>query len=115
MNTTSLGVEAETLVAQKLEKKGYKIIARNWKRPMCEIDIIAGVDGIISFVEVKYRSRGAQGRGLDYITPKKLKQLKFAAEIWVAENKWVGDYRLLAASVSSQDGKLLVEEILEIN
>ncbi len=115
MNTTSLGVQAEQFVAEELERLGYKILARNWKRRLCEIDIISCRDKIIVFVEVKYRSQAAQGSGLEYITPKKLKQMKFAAEIWTSEHNWSGDYRLGVASVSSEDGRLKLEELVEIN
>jgi Holliday junction resolvase-like predicted endonuclease len=115
MNTTGLGTQAEQLVTEELLRQGYELIARNWKRRVCEIDIIASKDRVVVFVEVKFRSSLAQGRGLDYITAKKLKQLKFAAEIWVNENNWTGDCRLLAASVRNEEGGFMVEEILEIN
>lgn len=115
MNTTNLGQQAESLVADRLVSDGYKIVARNWKRKICEIDIIASKHQVVSFVEVKYRSSSTQGGGLDYITPKKLKQLKFASKVWVSENNWEGDYLLLAASVKSDNLELVIEEILEIS
>jgi putative endonuclease len=115
MNTTGLGAQAETLVASELERRGYKILAKNWKTQVCEIDIIASKQAVVYFTEVKYRSHDGQGGGLEYMTPKKLRQMKFAAEVWVNENKWQGDYRLIAAAVSSPGGVLTIEEILEIS
>jgi putative endonuclease len=114
MNTSSIGGVAEELVAKHLSSIGYEIISRNWKRTVCELDIIAIKDNIIYFVEVKYRSQTGQGSGLEYITAKKLKQLEFAAEIWVKENNWDGDYRLMAASVRNKNGEPIIEELLEI-
>lgn len=115
MNTTHLGLQAEQLVIDELIGQDYKILAQNWKRRICEIDIVARKDEVIFFVEVKYRSREGQGGGLDYITPKKLKQLKFAAEIWVSENDWHGDCRLMAASVKKTSNRLILDEIVEIS
>lgn len=114
MNTTSLGRAAEAAVSEHLAATGYRIIATNWRRPICEIDIVAQKDKVIYFVEVKYRTKSRQGSGLDYITPKKLKQMRFAAEIWVSENDWRGDYRLMAAEVMAGQLTPQVERLVEV-
>jgi Holliday junction resolvase-like predicted endonuclease len=54
----------------------------------------------VYFVEVKYRASPKQGSGIEYITPKKLKQMELAAEFWVADNSWDGDYNLGGIEVS---------------
>jgi len=108
MKTTLIGREAEGKVAKRLIKDGYKILAQNWRTRVCEVDLIAQKDNIIYFVEVKYRKTEEQGGGLEYITPKKLRQINFAAEVWTQHNKWEGDYQLLAASVSD-DGLEIIE------
>jgi len=82
MTTVETGHLAETAAALFLERKGCRIIARNWRTPRCEIDIIAERSGMLYFCEVKYRVRATQGSGLDYITPAKLRQMRFAAESW---------------------------------
>lgn len=98
--STSVGTEAESAAARFLQSKGYQIIEQNWRTRFCEIDIVAKYRQQISFVEVKYRSTPLQGTGLDYITPKKLKQMTFAAQCWVEEHKWAGDYNLSAVEVT---------------
>lgn len=50
-----LGLEGEQLVVDRLQKEGYRIIARNYTRPYGEIDIIAQQGQEILFVEVKTR------------------------------------------------------------
>lgn len=82
----SSGSLAETEAANFLLRNGFKIIDRNWKTKFCEIDIIAEKSGIVHFVEVKYRRHDRQGHGLDYITSRKLRQMKFAAELWLASH-----------------------------
>lgn len=98
--STSTGNQAEDVACMYITKLGFEVIARNWRTPVCEIDIVSKKSDTIYFVEVKYRSNPIQGTGLDYITPKKLKQMEYGAKIWVEENKWTGDYRLSAISVT---------------
>jgi uncharacterized protein (TIGR00252 family) len=107
MKTTFIGKNAEAKVAKYFNNTGFKILDQNWRTRVCEIDLIAQKEAVVYFIEVKYRSSTKQGDGLEYITPKKLKQLHFAAEIWVQQNKWTGDYRLLAAAVSDSNIKII--------
>lgn len=100
MKTTARGSLAENKVAKHLIGQGYELLGQNWKTKICEIDLIMRKDGIVYFVEVKYRGSAAQGSGLDYLTAKKLKQIEFAARLWVQQNRWAGDWRLAAAAVS---------------
>lgn len=110
MKTTFIGKRAESRVADFLKNKGFKILAQNWRTKVCEIDVIAQKDEVVYFVEVKYRSSEKQGDGLEYITPKKLKQLHFAAQIWNQQNDWGDDYRIMAAAVSDNE-----IQIVELN
>lgn len=99
-NTTQVGRHAELVAAQFLERKGCNIMAQNWRTRMCEIDIVAVRANTVYFCEVKYRKTNQQGTGLDYITTKKLQQMRFAAESWVHRNSWRGNYQLCAIEVS---------------
>lgn len=112
MKTTYIGQAAEAAVAKYLAAQAFEVIARNWRRPKCEIDIVANKKGVAYFIEVKYRSNPAQGAGFEYVTFKKLRQMRFAAEVWVQENNWSGDYRLAAAAVSGDD--YLSIELVEV-
>lgn len=103
MSSTYTGRQAEAAAAVYLEMRGYKIIEQNFRRPRCEIDIVATKDGIVYFVEVKYRRNDLQGGGLEAITATKLRQMRFAAEIWTQETKWKGPYQLAAIELSGPD------------
>lgn len=100
MKTTEQGRLAEKAVAHQLEKDGFTIKQLNWRTPSCEIDIVATKDGVAYFVEVKYRGSIAQGEGFEYVTSKKQSRMNFAAQVWIAEFGWTGDWRLAAAAVS---------------
>lgn len=99
MSNHQAGHEAEQRVAVWLESQRFKVIELNWRTRRCEIDIIASKKRVLYFIEVKSRASGVWGSGLDYITPKKLAQMSFAAETWLSENEWSHDVRLAAVSV----------------
>lgn len=107
--STATGNEAESRAASFLAEQGYKIVDRNWRTKYCEIDIVASKDKVIWFVEVKYRRSGAQGAGYEYVTPKKLDQMQFAAQMWVQQHKYSGDFRLAVISVDGEDITFLAE------
>jgi putative endonuclease len=60
----SFGQESEEAAARFLRRQGYKIMERNFRNALGEIDIIARHKGVLVFVEVKAR------RSLDYGNPK---------------------------------------------
>ncbi len=113
MRSTTIGQAAETAVAQHLAKNGYKILDRNWKTKVCEIDIVASKDSIVYFVEVKYRASQDQGSGFEYIGPKKIQQIIFAARVWCQNKDFDGDYRLIGAEVSGLNFEKI--ELVEID
>lgn len=95
----SLGEDA---IAKYMVRKGFTIIDRNWKTKWCEIDIIASREDRVHFVEVKYRRSDAFGDGLAAITPKKLRQMRFAAELWLTNHPYTSAV-MTVASVSGDD------------
>jgi uncharacterized protein (TIGR00252 family) len=100
VTTFETGRRAEAAAADFLRAKGCDIVAQNWRTRMCEIDIVAHRANVIYFCEVKYRRSSAQGAGLDYITPRKLQQMRFAALSWVHHQGWRGEFQLCAIEVS---------------
>lgn len=102
MKTTETGRLAEAAVVEHLASKGHKILAQNWKTPVCEIDIVTQKDRIVYFVEVKFRAQDDFGGGFEHIGRQKLKQLDFAAKVWCQHHRYDGDCRILAAEVSGE-------------
>ena len=109
MNTTDIGRQAEEKVAQQLHKNGHKIEVMNWRTRWCEIDIVSVHKSTVYFTEVKFRSSDDWGDGFSYITDKKLKQMKFAAEMWISDKNWQGEATLQGASVDSDDNIEIIE------
>lgn len=103
------GHTAEQVAAEYLAEHGFTVLQLNWRTKRCEIDIVANKDGSVYFIEVKSRRTGGQGYGYDYITPKKLQQMRFAAELWVAAHHWRGQYQLAVISIDGATMTLITE------
>jgi len=81
MNTNKdTGNKGEELAATYLEKKGYTIIARNWRYRHCEADIIASKNNMLHFFEVKTRTSGKYGKPEESISFAKMECLRNVAE-----------------------------------
>ncbi len=61
MNRRGIGDKYEEMAAGYIRAHGARILERNYRSRMGEIDIIANDAGTICFVEVKYRKDGASG------------------------------------------------------
>lgn len=112
MSTTSTGQAAETAAAEYYQAQGYTTVARNWKTRYCEIDIIARKNNTLYFIEVKYRSNAVWGDGLAYITPAKVRQMHFAASLYLAD-KPNFDAVLAAVAVSGPDFTIADSVVLD--
>ena len=79
-----LGISAESRAAAWLIAHGYRIMARRFKSPMGEIDIIAARRTTLIFVEVK--ARATLDDAALSITERQKQRIAAAAEIWLAGN-----------------------------
>ena len=86
-NNLSLGRFAEDCAVDLLKKSNYKILARNYRTKLGEIDIVATDKDTICFVEVKMRRTERFGSPLDSISRFKQRQISKAALIYLKKNK----------------------------
>jgi putative endonuclease len=100
VNTTATGHKAEQAARTYLEMRGFEILEQNWRLPRHEIDIVARKDGVIHFVEVKYRATDEQGGGFEAITRSKILKMRSAAWAWVDDHKYRGEYTLSAVELA---------------
>ena len=82
--TFGLGISAESRAAVWLIAHGYRILARRWKSPLGEIDIIAARRHTLIFVEVK--ARATLESAAESVTEQQKQRIAAAAEIWLAAN-----------------------------
>ena len=78
------GISAESRAAALLIAKGFRILARRWKSPAGEIDIVARRRSLLVFVEVKARERLDDAAWS--VTPRQRARIVAAAEAWLAVN-----------------------------
>ena len=77
-----VGDYGERKASNYLIKKGYKIVERNVRTPFGEVDIIASYGAVLVFVEVKARSGGKFGTGVDAVTAGKQSRLIKSASFY---------------------------------
>lgn len=76
------GLSAEGRAALLLLAKGYRILARRYKTPVGEIDIVARRRGTLLFVEVKARDNF--DAAAEAVTPRQQARIIDAAQYWLA-------------------------------
>jgi len=86
-----LGVEGELMVARSLERQGFTIKEKNYRKPYGEIDVIAKKKNLLIFVEVKRRKN--QGFDLSQlITLSKQKKIIRVAQEYIARHNYDETY-----------------------
>jgi putative endonuclease len=79
-----VGISAESRAAAFLIAKGFRILARRWKSPLGEIDIVARRRHLLIFVEVK--ARNSIDEAAESLIARQQRRIAAAAEIWLAAN-----------------------------
>lgn len=86
------GLFAEALAALFFRLKGYRILARRYKTPMGEIDLIAARGKALVFIEVKARSSAEAG--MEAVRPRARARIENAARHFLAARPQFTDYDL---------------------
>jgi putative endonuclease len=79
-----VGISAESRAAAFLIAKGFRILARRWRSPLGEIDIIARRRSLLVFAEVKARAN--LDEAAESINERQRRRIAAAAEVWLAAN-----------------------------
>lgn len=79
MNKRELGSRYEENAARFLTEQGYKILEKNFRCKIGEIDLIGKEDGYLCFIEVKYRSNGEYGLPAEAVDERKRKKIFLTA------------------------------------
>jgi putative endonuclease len=82
------GRTGELLAEQFLRAQGYRIVERNVKTPMGELDLVAEEGEVLVFVEVKARASEAFGGGLGAVDRRKREKLVRLASHYLMQRRW---------------------------
>lgn len=77
------GARAEDLCAQLLADAGLRILARNWRCRLGEIDLVADDAGTLVFAEVRLRGSASRGGAAESITAAKQARIIAAARAYL--------------------------------
>lgn len=79
------GSAVEDAAASYLESIGYRVMERNYRARVGEIDIVAIDDGTLVFVEVRYRKASSLVSPEESLTRRKVRRLELTARRYLAE------------------------------
>ena len=99
-----LGVSAESVAAIFLGAKGYRTIARRWKSPVGEIDLVIKRGGLIVFVEVKARKDFDQAA--ESVLVRQRRRIVAAAQAWLAAHPEHAGYDMRFDAVLVSPGRM---------
>lgn len=82
-----LGDEGEEQAEAYLRRQGFRILGRNVRSPLGELDLIADDEGVLVFVEVKRRRSGAYGGAIEAVDARKRAKLIQLASQYLAQHR----------------------------
>src|ERR1700737_4076741 len=86
------GLSAEARAAAYLMAKGYRILAKRFRTPYGEIDIVARRRNLLAFVEVK--ARASLDDAAYAVTPRQQQRIVDAAQAWLMAHPEHAEFEL---------------------
>ena len=83
ITSKAVGVLGEELASSFLKDRGYKILLKNYKTPLGEIDLVARHGDVLVFVEVKARCSEEMGDPAESVTRRKRRQISKVAHCYL--------------------------------
>ncbi|MBL6751206.1 MAG: YraN family protein [Nevskia sp.] len=78
------GAQAEAQAQRHLQAQGLRLVARNWRCPGGELDLVMRDGATLVVVEVRRRSRSDYGGGFESVHARKRARLVHAAQLFLA-------------------------------
>lgn len=86
MDKQTSGKAGEQIACRVLERKGFRLLERNYRALRAEIDLIMRDGKTLVFVEVKARSSDRFGSGREAVTLRKQQNILRAAQNYIMEH-----------------------------
>lgn len=82
-----VGTQGEMLAVEYLKTKGYEIVISNWKCKSGEIDIIAQMEQMVVFIEVRTRlNKGSYGTPQESVNDHKQRKVRNTARVYIHQH-----------------------------
>jgi putative endonuclease len=105
-----LGKLGEELALKKIKRIGYKCLARNYRCPLGEVDLIAKDGDTLVFIEIKTRKGRTIGYAKEAVDGRKRRQLSKVALTYIkANNCWHMSSRFDVVAISFNKNKREIE------
>lgn len=102
--TKAAGDRGEAFVAQYLRKRGYTLLASQWRCRFGELDLVARTKGgVICFVEVKLRGVRSVGLPREFVDRRKQERLRTAAACYLSTHELDAPARFDVAEVYTDE------------
>lgn len=111
VRTENIGKEGEQLAREYLIKNGYAILETNWRRGKNEADIIAYMEGVIVFVEVKTRSSVEHGQPEEFVDRYKQRAYIHLANSYVIEQQRDEEVRFDIIAIEMAETEIKINHI----
>lgn len=109
-----LGNFGENYAEKLLLKNGYKVVEKNFRCKVGEIDLIALKDDILVFVEVKTRVNTRFGYPEEAVTSRKIARIKRTGDWYVSLNQNLPKKRRIdVVSILLEGNKIIREKIIQ--
>lgn len=106
MADTLSGAQAEDHACAHLERAGLRLLARNYRCPQGEIDLVMDDRDTLVFVEVRYRRSSAYGTPAETVDRRKRARLQAAAEHYLLTHNANRACRFDVVAVSGHDARI---------
>jgi putative endonuclease len=113
MNKTSIGRQGESMARVFFKKKGYNIVAHNFRCRFGEIDLILRKEHAFRFVEVKYRRSDEYGLPQESVQKRKQTKIRKTAVLWLKLRQLPMDTEVHfdVLAINQESGKILYDYI----
>jgi putative endonuclease len=78
-----VGRAGEQATLEHYRRRGYRLMARNWRCPAGELDLVLSRGSLVVFCEVKTRTGDRLGGGYEAVTWRKRAKLRQLAELFL--------------------------------
>jgi len=113
LNHKQLGEKGESLAVQFLKEQGYRILKRNYRIKIGEIDIIAKDEDTLCFVEVKARKKEDAYFPFEVISQPKQRKISQVAACYISDHDCSDQYMRfdVVSILETQEGEAQFELI----
>ena len=107
-----VGAWGESIAADFLQKKRYKVVAMNYRCRYGEIDLIVSNRQFLVFVEVKLRKTSNFAQALEHVDLHKQKRIRTTAEMYLSQNETDLQPRFDVVEIYAPDGATTSKPII---